>query len=270
MATNLPVLPDVAVLSERPRIVVFAARHCDHTLGLLHLLSHPVASSSTTIHKALPQYLGYGPISEPLKEAVDSKKVRHETWQDLPENLEVPTQEGWKLRCIRTEGHALDHTTFLLIENGDKLRGVFTGDNVLGHGTAVFEDLAAYMATLKKILGVFSSLPSDGAVPLYPGHGDVVQDGKAKLEEYIAHRQMREDQIIAALKDGGALSSAKGMTSMDIVKVVYKDVPESLHLPAEGGVKQVLVKLEGERRVAREEKEEERWWIMDGKNEGRL
>ena len=50
-------------------------------------------------------------------------------------------------------------------------------------------------------------------------------------------------------------------TSMDLVKVVYKDVPESLHVPAANGVVQVLRKLEAEGRVAY--CQHERWQIAE-------
>jgi len=58
---------------------------------------------------------------------------------------------------------------------------------------------------------------------------------------------------------------ANGWTSMEIVKVVYKDVPENLHLPAEGGVKQVLEKLRREGRVSirNTDDEDTRWRLSD-------
>lgn len=46
---------------------------------------------------------------------------------------------------------------------------------------------------------------------------------------------------------------------MELVKVVYKGVPESLHVPAGHGVGQVLRKLEGEGKVV--QLQQERWQI---------
>ena len=118
---------------------------------------------------------------------------------------------------------------------------MFTGDNVLGHGTAVFEDLATYMDSLQKMQHEFSGRA-------YPGHGAVVEDGKAKIQEYIRHRQQREEQVVELLgKSSG--EGKQGWGSMEMVKVIYKDVPENLHVPAEMGVVQVLKKLEKEGRV---------------------
>lgn len=128
---------------------------------------------------------------------------------------------------------------------------MFTGDNVLGHGTAVFEDLSAYLNSLEKMSNLFTGRA-------YPGHGPVIDDGKSKIYEYIQHRQQREDQILQVLRSSrGSTNTATAAsyeepekwTSMEIVKVIYKDVPESLHVPANGGVMQVLRKLHGEDRV---------------------
>jgi ribonuclease/clavin/mitogillin len=134
----------------------------------------------------------------------------------------------------------------LILEEEDAM---FTGDNVLGQGTAVFEDLSTYLNSLEKMKCMFSGRA-------YPGHGPVVDDGKAKIVEYIQHRQQREQQVIEVLsspRPSGKISEDKDHAdwdSMEIVKVIYKDVPESLHVPAHGGVMQVLRKLQQEDKVA--------------------
>ena len=51
-------------------------------------------------------------------------------------------------------------------------------------------------------------------------------------------------------------------TSMEIVKVVYKEVPESLHAPAHGGVLQVLRKLKDEDKIV-EDSSSARWRLKD-------
>ncbi|KAK4549042.1 hypothetical protein LTR36_007498 [Oleoguttula mirabilis] len=152
--------------------------------------------------------------------------------------------EGATLRAFYCPGHAIDHMA-LVLEDEDAM---FTGDNVLGHGTAVFEDLATYMDSLGRMREQFSGRA-------YPGHGAVIAEGKAKITEYISHRKEREDQILGAIKQPSAAATVdgegEGWSSMGIVKVVYKDYPENLHGPAERGVVQVLKKLEGEGRVRR-------------------
>ncbi len=152
--------------------------------------------------------------------------------------------DGATLRALHAPGHTVDHMVLILEEED----AIFTGDNVLGHGTAVFEDLATYLASLDMMQHQCSGRA-------YPGHGDVIEDAKATTQEYIKHRQEREKQVMQVLDGtmsfGEMAKSGRGAEwkSMDMVKVIYKDVPENLHLPAERGLLQVLRKLEGEKRV---------------------
>ena len=116
---------------------------------------------------------------------------------------------------------------------------MFTGDMVLGHGTAVFEDLTTYLSSL-------ASMKKEFAGRAYPGHGAVVVDGPGKIEEYLRHRAMREKEVLRALS---GTEVALGLSPEEIVEIVYKDVSKDLHEPARGGVVQVLMKLEREGRV---------------------
>jgi glyoxylase-like metal-dependent hydrolase (beta-lactamase superfamily II) len=120
---------------------------------------------------------------------------------------------------------------------------MFTADNVLGQGTAVFEDLSTYMKSLDSMSKAFKGRA-------YPGHGPVIEDGPAKVLEYIKHRKLREKQVLDVLgqeKDGG-------WTSMEIVKVIYKGYPENLYAPAERGIVQILEKLLKDGKVVHDEK----------------
>lgn len=150
--------------------------------------------------------------------------------------------------------------SFLLVEEN----ALFTGDTVLGHGTTVFEDLGEYMKSLERLQGL-------GASRLYPAHGAVVEDAGRKLNEYVRHRRLRENQILKVLaqkqegsKVAGLWGGSSGSTSMEIVKTIYSDVSVELHRAAEGGTLQVLGKLEGEGKVGREEEDGVvRWFLKE-------
>lgn len=138
--------------------------------------------------------------------------------------------EGATLRAVHTPGHAPDHLCFVLEEE----QALFSGDNVLGVGTTVIPastgSLADYMASLERMRG-------EGPRRIYPAHGPVIEDGVAKIDEYLAHRRERERQIVAVLESGPA-------RVMEIVRVVYAAYPEKLHTAAAQSVTQHLRALE--------------------------
>ena len=131
--------------------------------------------------------------------------------------------------AVATPGHTADHLCFRV---GDVL---FTGDHLMGGSTVIIEDLAAYLASLRKLLPM-------GLRRLYPGHGPVIDDPDALIEEYIAHRLEREEQIVAAMAGGAA-------TLGEIVEVVYADVDSGLHIAASWSVAAHLRKLSTDGRV---------------------
>ncbi|KAI1165288.1 metallo-beta-lactamase superfamily protein [Nemania serpens] len=157
--------------------------------------------------------------------------------------------DGATLTAVHTPGHTTDHMAFILREED----ALFTGDNILGHGTAVFEDLGVYLLTLAKM----EKLVSGRA---YPGHGPVLPDAPAKILEYISHRHQRELQVVETLGFAKSASEAPGDTTsvgawtpMELVKVIYRDVSEELHVPASYGVIQILKKLLAEDKVVLEQ-----------------
>ena len=157
----------------------------------------------------------------------------------------VVEAEGVTLRAIHTPGHAPDHLCYYLVEE----KALFTGDVVLGAGTTVIPDdtgdLGQYMDSLHRLLQL-------DLETIYPAHGPVIRKPKEKIREYIAHRELRERQVLDALSD------REPREVMAIVKKIYTDVPEYLHQAAASSVRSHLKKLRGEGRVSEHEK---RWSI---------
>lgn len=197
--------------------------HHDHVQGVPDLLEH---SPDTKVYKKDP----------------------HPDWLDISDGQKFET-EGATLRAFHCPGHTTDHMALVLEEED----AMFTADNVLGQGTAVFEDLASYMKSLDSMSRQFKGRA-------YPGHGPVIEDGPAKISEYIKHRKQREKQVLDVL----AQDREGGWSSMDIVKVIYKDYPENLWEPAERGVLHILDKLQKEGKVAYNK--EKKTWALGGKS----
>ncbi|KAL2210522.1 putative metallo-beta-lactamase domain protein [Sarocladium strictum] len=201
--------------------------HHDHVGGIADLLT---LSPGANVYKNTP--------SEGMRDITDGQ---------------VFSAEGVTLTASHTPGHTKDHMVFVMSEED----AMFTADNVLGQGTTVFEDLSAYMASLAKMNTLFKGRA-------YPGHGPVLENGPGKIQEYIEHRRQREQQVLNTLKSPkSGVTADEPWTPMDMVKSIYRDIPESLHPAAHGGLLQTLGKLEGEGKVVRTG--DDGWRLSDDK-----
>jgi glyoxylase-like metal-dependent hydrolase (beta-lactamase superfamily II) len=134
---------------------------------------------------------------------------------------------------LPTPGHAADHVCFVFGRVG------FCGDLVLGRGSSFVPpgggSLAAYLDSLERLRAADLEL-------LYPGHGPVIEDPAAKIDEYLEHRLMRERRLLVEL-ERGERSRAR------LLALVWDDVPDELR-PAAAVVMQAhLEKLETEGRL---------------------
>ncbi|MGZ8610953.1 MAG: MBL fold metallo-hydrolase [Actinomycetota bacterium] len=148
---------------------------------------------------------------------------------------EVVSTDGAELQVIATPGHSPDQVAFWSASAG----ALFTGDTVLGRGTSVIDppegDLIAYLRSLKRMRDLEPRT-------IYPGHGPVVLRGTAKLDEYIQHRAMREEQILEAL-------GSEPRSIEELVATIYADHPVEVHELAARSVLAHLLKLDAEGRV---------------------
>ncbi|SPO23320.1 related to Lactamase, beta 2 [Ustilago trichophora] len=142
------------------------------------------------------------------------------------------------LQVLHTPGHTADHICLLLNEE----KTLLTGDHVLGQGTTVFEDLTAYMSSLRKCSRALEELgPSAEAANenlLYPAHGPVVQEGRKMLKQYLDHRLEREAQVVELLK-----SSAHGESVQQAPSSTVKVAGTEYHLGAPWKIRQMVLKL---------------------------
>ncbi|CAB4927519.1 unannotated protein [freshwater metagenome] len=167
-----------------------------------------------------------------LLERIGSVPVGAAAWDGATVRLADGDGFG-PLTAVATPGHAPDHLAFLA---GTAL---FTGDAVLGHGSVyVAPDpgaMAAYLAALDRMIALRPEV-------ICPGHGPLVLDAAAKLEEYRDHRLDRERRLIAALDAGER-------TVEGILHRAWPDVPQILHRAAAVTLAAHLDKLEDEGRL---------------------
>lgn len=165
---------------------------------------------------------------------------------------QVVESGGTAIVVVATPGHSGDHLAFF--ERGT--RALFTGDAVLGRGTSVIDppdgDLVAYLRSLRTMRDL-------GPRTIYPGHGPIALNAIAKLDEYLEHRAMREEQVLAALAEGPR-------TSAEMATQIYEGyTPEVLGL-AERSVLAHLLKLESEGHADKRTRNGEvRWSLIEPK-----
>jgi ribonuclease/clavin/mitogillin len=156
--------------------------------------------------------------------------------------------DGVTLVPLHTPGHASDHLCFYLTEE----KALLTGDVVLGGSTTVIPsddgDLLDYLRSLHRLQGL-------GIRRIYPAHGPVIEDGPGRIAEYIAHRMMRERQILECLGEGPA-------TIPQLVSRIYVDVAPALHRAAGMSVEAHLTKLSREGRVREHRRPDAPWWEL--------
>lgn len=192
--------------------------HGDHTGGVADLV-HYDSKYTGRIHKNQPDR-GQNPIRDG----------------------EVFRVEGATIRAVFTPGHARDHMCFAL----DEENALFTGDNVLGHGYSVVEDLGTYIESLH-------TMEDQQCQIGYPAHGERIEDLPAKMTEYLRHKEMRVRQVYTALlqhSSHGQGGGKGGMAAADIVRILYGKVPDDVsEMALEPFLNQVLWKLAEDRKV---------------------
>jgi glyoxylase-like metal-dependent hydrolase (beta-lactamase superfamily II) len=147
----------------------------------------------------------------------------------------IPAGDG-QVRVIDTPGHAPDHVCFFDEESKD----VFCGDLARIGGTVVIP--ASKGGNLRKYLESLRRVRSLRPRRLLPGHGPIVENPDRLIDEYIAHRDARERQILEAIEEGAR-------TPAEIVLRVYRNLHADLRDAAADSVAAHLAKLREEGRL---------------------
>jgi glyoxylase-like metal-dependent hydrolase (beta-lactamase superfamily II) len=142
--------------------------------------------------------------------------------------------ENESIEVIATPGHTSEHVCYLT-KRGD----LFTGDTVLGEGTTTIfppdGSMRDYIASLHTLI-------THSPERIFPGHGPTRDHASALIEQYIAHRLAREQQVLDCL-GAGFLATAM------IRERIYPNLDTRLRGAAEIQIEAHLTKLREEGRA---------------------
>lgn len=138
--------------------------------------------------------------------------------------------DDFELECVATPGHTANHICYALRPE----QALFSGDHVMGWSTSVIAPpdghMGDYLASLEKMAARDERI-------FYPTHGSPILDPKSWLAQLIAHRRLREAQILAALAEGEDGPAG-------LVERLYSGLDAALHPAAAQQVKAHLEHLE--------------------------
>jgi glyoxylase-like metal-dependent hydrolase (beta-lactamase superfamily II) len=102
---------------------------------------------------------------------------------------------GVELEVVATPGHCANHLAFGVVGTP----WLFTGDHIMGWNSTLVSvpdgSMADYLRSLGEVIGLTYA-------HYLPAHGGPIADGPAYARALLAHRELRNTQVIAAVEAG--------------------------------------------------------------------
>lgn len=138
-----------------------------------------------------------------------------------------------------TPGHSPGSLSFLVLNDRSQLEVMIVGDVITETGSVWVGhpegDVSVYLETLQRIRQFNPAV-------IGPGHGAGITDTRARVNELIAHKTEREQQIMAAI-------GPDTVTLSELTSRVYPDVPAEVLLHAQTSILAHVLKLMRELQV---------------------
>ena len=238
---------DLAVIDPGPEdsahgdaILAAAGGHKISTILVTHSHIDHSPLSAWLAEQTGATILAYGPHGAGRKGGLEGEEVEAGAdWDFKPHKLlrdgDTVSGKDWSFTAFHTPGHTANHMCFLLKEENT----LFVGDHIMGWATTVISppdgDMRDYLTSLRTVEKLAPDM-------LLPTHGPAVTKSARFVRGIIAHRRMREGQILKLLTNGPTTIAA-------LVKIMYKSTDIRLHPAAARSVFGHLLALVDEKRV---------------------
>lgn len=156
------------------------------------------------------------------------------------DTLTCPGKPERAFRVLHTPGHAQGHLCLF-----ERNTGVLVaGDMVAAEGSILIDPQDGHMGTYLRSLEALREIPIRRIVA---AHGPLIADGLEKIEEQLAHRRVRQEQVWGALPETGVGASPEAL-----VPTIYGDaIPTAMFPFAARSVESILLHLEEQARARR-------------------
>ncbi|KYQ92068.1 hypothetical protein DLAC_06906 [Tieghemostelium lacteum] len=219
-------------LSKDSKVYIFITHnHKDHWEGI-GILLHYFPQATLIAHPNTIETIPYDIVN---KQAVKGSKLEINCL-DTTSSDNIITVGDRQFLIISTPGHTSDSLS--LFE--PKSKTLIAGDHLVGWGSSILDfdsgDMKDYMDSTRDIIKYLQPKIA------LPAHGPSNYSPVVLLNNYLKHRQSRENEILDAYNAGN--------TSLnDILKVVYQNIDPKLERLARGNIHLHLTKLQKDSKI---------------------
>ncbi len=181
----------LAAIGGRPvSAILLTHTHLDHSAG---------ARALQTATGAPLWFAGRHRLSRPARLFEFNPLSRGCDWSTVPDRILGDGDEieigGVRLKAIATPGHCANHLAFGVADT----EWLLTGDHVMGWNSTLVAVPDGSMADYLGSLGRVIDLPYSSYLP---AHGGPIANGPAYARALLAHRRLRNSQIVEAVSGG--------------------------------------------------------------------